>query len=207
MNKQLLFIALFSLLATNLHAEQSNWSGPYLGIHLGGATARHNRTNDSNYQNSYNSNGGLNLGIQAGYNLQKENFLFGLEAQLSHLNLSGDDGQMGGTLDGTKINWSAAIGPKIGYIIKNDYLIYGTAGGVIAGLKTTNYSAMEKSEDSKFGYFVGLGIDYRIKSNWITNVNYSISDLGDNKVDATSVFPFTTQHKYQHLSLGLSYKF
>jgi outer membrane immunogenic protein len=86
-------------------------------------------------------------------------------------------------------------------------MIYGTAGASVAGVKTTNYTAMEKSEDSKFGYFIGAGLAYKINSNWITDVSYQLTDLGDNRVEAVAVQAYNTQHKTQQISLGLSYKF
>jgi outer membrane immunogenic protein len=201
----LIFTSIFSL--SSVAAQNEDWSGPFVGINLGAMTARHNRTNDGGFQNSYNSNGGVNLGVHAGYNWQKENLLFGIETKLSYLGLRGDDGGTGGTVDGTKINWNASIGPKIGYIFKTDYMIYGTAGASVAGVKTTNYTAMEKSVDSKFGYFIGAGLAYKINSNWITDVSYQLTDLGDNRVEAVAVQAYNTQHKTQQISLGLSYKF
>ena len=110
-------------------------------------------------------------------------------------------------MDGTKINWSASVGPRLGYIIKNDFLIYGTTGAAMAGIKTTNYTAMDKAIDSKLGYFVGVGVDYKINPNWIAGLNYRFSDFGDTFVDAIGVTPFSTHNKLDEISLGLSYKF
>lgn len=71
------------------------WAGPYVGGHAGGAwgntgtTDSHNYTGDPTDHISVNGSGVI-AGGQIGYNIQRGNIVFGPEADLGYLGLSGN---------------------------------------------------------------------------------------------------------------------
>ena len=77
------------------YAPALQWPSFYVGGHLGGAFGNTDITDVFNYNgdpradNSVSSTG-LITGAQLGYNLQSGKFVYGIEADLGYLNLSGD---------------------------------------------------------------------------------------------------------------------
>lgn len=86
--------------ATDLYEETPEylspilWSGFYVGGHVGGAWGDIDVTDEYDYvgdpiKKSDLSTSGLLTGIQVGYNLQSGNIVYGIEADLGFMNLSG----------------------------------------------------------------------------------------------------------------------
>jgi outer membrane immunogenic protein len=72
------------------------WTGLYVGGHLGVARGNIDVTDVFDYNgdpradNSFDTLGAI-AGVQIGHNVQRGNFVFGVEADLGYLDLSGDD--------------------------------------------------------------------------------------------------------------------
>jgi len=77
------------------YAPALQWPSFYIGGHIGGVRGNIDVTDVFDYHgdpradNSVESTG-LITGVQLGYNLQSGNFVYGIEADLGYLNLSGD---------------------------------------------------------------------------------------------------------------------
>ena len=107
------------------YAPALQWPSFYVGGHLGGAFGNTDVTDVFDYhgdptaKNSVDSTG-LITGVQLGYNLQSGNFVYGIEADLGYLNLSGDK--------------SAALPNPTG--VKNNDIsaTYSTSGGLYGDL-------------------------------------------------------------------------
>lgn len=71
------------------------WTGPYIGVHVGGGFGKvdvsdtYDYHGDPHADNSYDATGVI-AGIQLGYNFRQGNLVYGIEADLGYLNLSGD---------------------------------------------------------------------------------------------------------------------
>ncbi len=71
------------------------WQGFYLGGHVGGAWAGPDVADTFTYVGDPSFNGGLDGsgfigGAQAGYNIQRDSLVFGLEGDIGYLGLSAD---------------------------------------------------------------------------------------------------------------------
>jgi outer membrane immunogenic protein len=70
------------------------WTGPYVGVHVGGGFGNvdvsdtYDYNGDPHADNSYDANGFI-AGLQLGYNFRQGNLVYGIEADLGYLNLSG----------------------------------------------------------------------------------------------------------------------
>ena len=76
------------------YAPSPIWAGVYFGVHLGGTRGRVDVSDTFDYngdphaENSFDTNGVI-AGVQVGYNWQRGNFVYGVEADLGYLDLSG----------------------------------------------------------------------------------------------------------------------
>jgi outer membrane immunogenic protein len=155
-----------------------NWTGFYVGGHVGGAFAG---------DNSLQGNGGRFLGgVQGGVDYQfANNFVLGAEAQYSWLGNSNNNGVLfpGGTLVTNKNDQLGSVTGRAGYAW-GPALLYAKGGyawrdnnniGVsIAGAPqpfTTNGSHRD-------GYTVGAGLEYMFAPNWSAKAEYQYYNFG-----------------------------
>lgn len=207
--KNLYLIFLFSLISLSAQANETNWTGFYVGGNLGYAKADSDskvslgalwsgesqalqdffRNNSQDKQNL----SGTGFGFQAGYDYQLANkIILGLEVDYTKLDL--DDSRQTPLLDGpidfafsnkVELNHSYSLRPKLGYAFDKTQL-YVTAGYV--------WTSAEFSSDviSEFGYskggkksktltsaIWGVGIEHKFFDNVSAKLEY-LKINGDN---------------------------
>ena len=181
-----------------------NWTGPYVGLHVGYGWG----SGDSSFTPLPSSGPlrfGLNPGsispdasgvlggLQAGYNYQVQNFVFGIEADFSGSGISGtrsagfvDEFGFGGVLASHQtIEWFGTVRPRVGYVVTPPLLLYATGGlaygnvdyaGIVAYDGGNAYSSYV--EKTKVGWTVGGGAEYAIAKHWTVKAEYLYMDLG-----------------------------
>mgnify|MGYP000040812263 FL=1 len=131
-------------------------------------------------------------GIQAGYNLQSGNLVFGLEADLQGADYAGTGLA---TVDGvtanatTAIGWFGSVRPRVGYAL-GDGLIYATGGLAFGGLDATidatgilgHNGTITTPEELAWGYAVGAGAEYALTDQVSIKGEYQFVQL---RADAT----------------------
>jgi outer membrane immunogenic protein len=251
MKKQLIitFTAAASLLSFPLKADDNlnKWNGFYGGVNVGYASGT-NHVDSLNGLSNTNLVGGEGSfspltdhisggfgGAQAGYNFQKNRFVYGIEADIQKSHITGgantniytnacEGGCSGSAPSGAqnleqKINWFSTIRGRFGYSIEN-ILLYGTAGLALADVKAdiTNYSGGTNTgsylSDSRtqFGWTVGAGVEWMIYKNWILDAQYLRISL--NKEDfhfqdnANSINLINQNNSdFNAFKIGINYKF
>ncbi|MGC1466577.1 MAG: outer membrane protein [Pseudolabrys sp.] len=146
-----------------------NWAGPYAGVNLGyqwGEIAN-NPTQPS----------GVEGGLQAGYNWQNGQFVFGAEADLQ---ASGADD----TFAPWKFSnpWFGTVRGRAG-IAMNNILFYGTLGLAFGELKGENLLLEESKTHG--GWAGGLGVEVGFNRNWSARVEYLYMDLSNRAYSIT----------------------
>jgi outer membrane immunogenic protein len=155
-----------------------NWTGFYVGGHVGGAFAGDNSLlgNDARFMG----------GVQGGFDYQfAPNWVIGAEAQYSWLNNSSNNGVLfpGGSLITTTNNeigsatgrfgytWGPALlYAKGGYAWRDNPNIGVSVAGVPQGFTTTG--------NHQDGYTVGAGLEYMFAPNWSAKVEYQYYNFG-----------------------------
>jgi outer membrane immunogenic protein len=166
-----------------------NWVGPYVGANAGyqwGSTTN-NPTKPS----------GLTGGVQAGYNWQYGQFVFGAEADLQ---LSGADDVFAGWKFSNP--WFGTVRGRAGYAI-NNILVYGTLGLAYGGLKGETAAGLTESR-TLGGWAGGLGMEVGFTPNWTARAEYLYIDLGDRNYAITGS---ANGLESSILRLGLNYRF
>jgi outer membrane immunogenic protein len=148
-----------------------SWVGPYLGGTLGyeWGSVSNNPTKPS----------GLEGGIEAGYNWQVGQFVFGGETDL---NLTGADD----TFAPWKFSnpWFGTLRARAG-IAFNNVLIFGTAGIAYGDLKAE--TALLSESKTSIGWTAGGGVEVGFSPNWSAKAEWLYLDLADRGYTVTGV--------------------
>lgn len=228
----------------------ADWSGPYVGIFAGaGVSTGEARRGDIggplitlDVQNGLfhdkvdHTEVDLIGGVSAGYNLQRGQFVFGVEGDLMladfdlHHRISEIDPNPTPPFTGlvTRTNFETEFGPiatarlRAGIAFDNT-LLYATGGlavgqvenSFILRLPQLAYSSPGWSEDGiNFGYAIGLGAEHRITSNIALKLEAMFIDLEDNTIHAVDNVTFpgeTIDYRFKNElfigRIGLSFAF
>lgn len=214
-----------------------NWQGLYVGGSIGASWL--NSTQDDGGANLFGYGGGAQsqkssslgflAGLQAGYNFQDRNFVYGLEADISwaggakasstssFVNYSGYSGAKTSQVDGLA-TFRARFGYDFGGTMP--YFTFGVALGEIKNTyNITGYSGRNFGSGSKTswepGLAVGGGIEHRFtNSPWSIKGEVLWVGFKDTKVDVTGVAGYGGQNGNVKFSndlvlgrLGLNYRF
>jgi outer membrane immunogenic protein len=137
----------------------------------------------------------------AGYNWQLQNFLVGVEGDFgygfnstTHNGISGTHlaGLSGGDLTRVRDTWDASARARLGYVVSPQALVYVTGGAswisgdfsascvagsfALGGWCAAAHS--EKQTDTRLGWTVGAGAEWRFTPQWIARAEYRYSDYG-----------------------------
>jgi outer membrane immunogenic protein len=156
--------------------EFPDWSGFYIGAYgaYGFGDTRSSDNNDSKPQDPY-------PGIHAGYSLELENIVIGIEGDLSLADLDGDTGS-GAGLVSQDIDNIAAISGRIGLPFDN-MLVFASAGWSWADSERNT----PISKDNKLlnGPTLGAGFQYGLGNQLVGRFEYVHIDYGKVTYDIT----------------------
>lgn len=209
-------------------APAMDWTGFYAGAFAGGGWGttdiESERRSHAEVQTLEGGEGGgpsLDLeadvdgmlgGVQAGYDLQHDAFVFGIVGDFAFSGISGDVEKTkeektepvltnggGGGGDGSgppaafdmEYDWLATLRARVGFLPTENWLIYGTGGLAWAGVNfesTINEGPLQglSNDDSNFGYALGGGTEVRLDENWSLFAEALYMDFGDNDLDVES---------------------
>ncbi|MDB5581973.1 MAG: porin [Bradyrhizobium sp.] len=208
----------------------ANWAGFYLGGNFGSGTAR-NRTSLAVLGTNEQFNlapDGINGGVQAGYNWQAANWVFGVETDIqgstqkdNRTCVVGCQGAGGSFANyESKLPWFGTVRGRLGYSVGST-LFYATGGYAYGGVKTNINSAFlngpvtTRLSETKGGWTAGAGIETPFTllglfgPNWTSKTEYLYVDLGSTSGIIADVNPAvtTTSVKEHVLRTGLNYHF
>jgi outer membrane immunogenic protein len=213
----------------------SDWTGFYLGIHGGYGWGEIN-PDDFDFGGSFHNpkpKGGL-FGAQAGYNWQYGRAVVGLELDYSGASLK-DDQQVNifsiceidalrtsvkqscdtvGLAVRSKIDQLASARARVGYLLTDNLLAFGTAGlgwGHSSETIAVTFNGSDifalKAKTDHFGWVAGGGLEYKFAQNWLIRGEYLHYDFG---VDSFAFQPILTINSKTTVDVArgaLSYKF
>lgn len=198
-----------------------NWTGFYVGAHIGGAWS-HTNVNDVN---SYAAGGvttvdttGVFGGAQLGYNMQMNNFLIGIEGDIGYMGIGGTS-LLTGSVSGTRVGLNGAvygdITARLGLTFDR-LLVYAKGGWAIMGDPTafstvTGSFSSRSSKSSVNGWTVGGGAEYAFSHNWTAKAEYQYFNFANadytvfNAVNTP--FLFNQDLTIHTVKVGINYKF
>jgi len=174
-----------------------NWTGFYIGAHVGAGWGDTTATDDRATNGScWNRCGfqwtarpkGFVGGGQAGYNWQAGNIVFGVEGDVGFLGTRGSAAAIisTDTIVHTDGGFYATARGRLGLAF-NTTLVYGTGGWIGADLGSTvndNIGSSVNTNDGGFksGWIAGGGMEFAAIGPWSIKVEVLHYDLGDKQV-------------------------
>ena len=189
-----------------------NWTGFYLGGHLGGAFSASNNFNGlvlSDYEAR------LLGGVQVGADWQfAPNWVIGAEGQYSWLGKNNIDAIFpGGFVYSNNPRGLGSITGRVGYAA-GPALFYVKGGYAYSDHRETLTFggvpvAFALSGNHTNGWTVGGGVEYMFAPNWSAKAEYQYYDFGDSRFLApAALVPFGSFNNDIHtLKLGVNYRF
>jgi outer membrane immunogenic protein len=134
-------------------------------------------------------------GGQIGYNWKRDQWLFGLEADIQYSDQKGSytacnvAGCLAGSALGTadhRLKWFGTFRGRAGWLPTNWLLLYAT-GGLVYGQLESNYLSgivgttllAGSNSTTRAGWTVGGGAEGRINNEWSVKVEYLYADYGN----------------------------
>ena len=194
-----------------------SWAGLYVGASAGFGAGDTQTTlsafNTSLQIADYDINGAI-YGGHIGYNFQRGNFVFGLEAGLNGTDMDGSQGILTSLITSEReLDWYATATARLGYA-SGKTLFYGFGGVAWADVTSRlaiGGTTVREDEETHVGWTAGLGIEHALTNNFIVRVEYSHVDLGEETTTYNIADEFTINKdvdaKFDAIKIGASYKF
>lgn len=219
-----------SLKDTPSYAAAPTWGGLYIGGSAGfgvGDTTDKVDIDDSVpdvienlleaiLQSKYDVNGAI-YGVHAGYNWQRGNLVYGLEAGFNGTNMNGASPCVVLLSCEREMDWYGTGVLRIGYAPGNT-LFYGF-GGVAWGEVSTKIGLISpgvplyvEGEETHVGWTAGAGIEHAFNDRFSVRVEYSHVDLGEEDTALSYqgyTIPFVSDKvdlSFDAIKVGASYK-
>lgn len=219
MKRTIYSLATVAVLSVAGSAQALDWSGLYVGGHLGST----NLSGAMDAYTPYNDYDGFDLqgtgghagvgGLQAGYNWDQGTYVFGIEATLTaggpsttttSSDLRGEVPEFSRSLDGM-----GTLTPRIGFKAGNA-LVYAKAGLAMAKLGVSHDQGdLIKGSSTENGWTIGLGVEVPATDRMTWKIEYNYADFGNVRTDmAGSPDIYTIQKaKTNSIFVGFNYYF
>ncbi|MER9133877.1 outer membrane protein [Mesorhizobium sp. M0768] len=188
-------------------ASTYNWTGFYLGAHVGGGKSKVDWEFTAFGTTADHDGSGAMGGAQVGYNFQSGNIVYGVEADISAAKIDGDTDCPNPAFScESDVKMLGSLRGRIGYAMDR-LLIYGTGGLGFGTVEISTSPATSDTTKTRAGWTLGAGLEYAFDDHWSLKGEYKYFDLG--KADYTTGFDENVELKVHiHTGvIGLNYKF
>jgi outer membrane immunogenic protein len=206
----------------------SSWTGFYVGVHGGGAWGHSRSTNvppSDGFDEgavptsvSVNPTGWL-AGVQAGYNYQVNNWLFGLEGEFGYLGLKRrveiipDPDNFAEV----KYSWYGTFTARLG-LAMDRWLAYvkgglavaritNEAGDLVDGSNVVDLTDVTSKTRTRAGWAAGGGIEHAIAAGWSIKAEYLYMDFGKDQSTNASGDVFEHYNRVHTAKVGINRRF
>jgi outer membrane immunogenic protein len=201
------------------------WTGFYFGAHGGGGWGQKDTTIApfafggalfTSPGTTIDISGGL-AGGQIGANYQAGSWVLGVEADASWANLTGNTACATGIVGvagncHAKVDALGTFAGRLGFALDR-LLLFGKAGAAFADDKYDITSiAAYKSNETRWGWMAGAGVEYSFADSWSAKVEYNYLDFGTRAVrftDTTGILFLDTniRERIHVAKVGINYRF
>jgi outer membrane immunogenic protein len=185
-----------------------------------------------NVSSGSNTAAGWLAGAQIGYNYQIKNWVLGVEGEANWTGLKGSNKDSNyANINQSQTDFVGILGGRFGYAWDR-VLLYGKAGGAWAhdkysvfsnktfavgnGVPTpvtvTSGTEVDEAIVNRFGYMLGVGVEYALTPHWSVKAEYEYLDFGRQRTTlapvTTIVSPFDEdiRQRIQIAQVGFNYK-
>jgi outer membrane immunogenic protein len=209
-----------------------NWTGFYIGGHIGGGWGREGSTElapgtlafpTGTVFTGHNTSGFLG-GVQGGFNWQASpNFVLGIEGEYTWMGLRGTSTTVSivnGFTSTSAVNANdvALVTGRAGYAA-NDWLFFVKGGGAWGEGKSSGTGTLANgtffdstsSSSNRSGWVIGGGVEWGFAPNWSAKIEYNHIDFGSTTVaiaSSTGTTSFvSSSDRIDVVKAGVNYRF
>jgi outer membrane immunogenic protein len=192
------------------------WTGPYVGLNIGGIWSSNQWTDTVFNQNIGTINGrGLLGGAQAGFDYQiSPNWLVGIRAMFDGTGFRKSQPEnvfcFGCELTASaETSWFATLTGRGGYLWLPTLLFYGKAGAAWVSdeySQTVNGGLSARQQITRTGFDVGAGFEWMFVQNWSLFAEYDFAGFGSAHVNNLLTAADIHQN-VQVILAGFNYRF
>ena len=211
-----------------------NWTGFYIGGHVGGAWLNNDWNVPSDPLNiaggcagcprpaGSHTDSSWAAGIQGGFNYQINNWLIGVEADVSWTDLNGSSTSLfipPSTINSKTDDFGTITG-RLG-MTWDRALLYVKGGGAWSHDKyfTTLIGnptvPAQEADDTRWGWTIGGGLEYMFWKNWTAKVEYDYLDFGTTRETVRplpacagcAAFDYDVRQRISVVKVGINYLF
>lgn len=187
-----------------------SWSGPYIGVHAGGASSSIDWTYSVAGTTADHDGDGAFGGLQAGYNFRSGGLVWGVEADISAAGISGSTPCPNPSFScDSDIRWLGSVRLRAGFTTGN-VLIYGTGGfgfGRVEISTTHPVVGTNGSERNETGWTAGGGAEFLVDRNWSIKGEYLYYDLGAGTYTVDNNLKVRADTTIHTGKIGFNYRF
>jgi outer membrane immunogenic protein len=191
-----------------------NWSGFYVGGHIGGGFENSSWTDPFTGSNDTFNNSGFLGGAQIGVNTQFNWLVLGLEGDFSWTSaIKGTGTDSAGDSITTSPQWTSTVTGRIGAAFDR-LLVYGKGGVAFAEDKSTLTDLTGASSTdtmTRVGWTAGAGLEYALTDNWSVRAEYDYLGFGSKQLNfstpALGTVSTNADLNVQEVKAGFDYKF
>jgi outer membrane immunogenic protein len=155
-----------------------DWSGLYLGLHAGYLWGDVDIEEEGAPASSGGDIDGFVGGALAGFNVQFDPVVLGIEADIGWTDADGDGTALPPEPDYSyELNWNAHVRGRAGFAF--DRALIFVAGGLAIADLDIDQEEQEQEGGTYYGYSIGGGIDYAFTDTLIGRIEYLHDDFGD----------------------------
>ncbi|MGD9805465.1 MAG: outer membrane protein [Hyphomicrobiaceae bacterium] len=175
------------------------WTGMYVGAQAGYGWGSSVHTDSFSASSGRFDMDGFVGGGTLGYNLQAGQIVWGIETDISFVDVSGSGGPL--NLYTSSVDWLWTVRGRLGVDL-NGWMPYVTGGLAVADVYASALGS--SNSDTLMGYTIGGGLEIKLDRSWSTKVEYLFVDLGDLRLPATVRADFD---ELRIVRAGINYKF
>lgn len=192
-------------------AFSQDWAGFYAGVHAGYAFGDTDWTFTDFGTTADHDIEGPAGGLQAGYNFQSGNIVYGGEVDATLYTADGDTPCPGPSFNcGSELGIGGSARLRAGFAT-DGFLFYATGGAALVDSEFTienpGTGFFESSSDLQVGWTVGGGIEYLWTPMISARLEYRYTDLGENTFTDSFDERIKTDQRYHTVFVGLNWHF
>jgi outer membrane immunogenic protein len=190
-----------------------NWTGIYLGGHIGEAYSASTWTDPFNStSNDEFSSWGFLGGGQLGANAQFNRLVIGVEGDFSWINSINKGTDSIGEAINTNVEWTSTVDARIGAAFDR-LLVYGKGGLALAEDQSSLTDLGSNTATSSFlrtGWTVGAGLEYALDDHWSAKIEYDYLGFGSQTMNFTTPLESVSSSaslNLQEVKAGINFRF
>lgn len=193
-----------------LPARAYDWSGPYVGGHLGYDWGRTRVLDNGVLTESGAPTNGVVGGLLAGMNWQSGLFVYGLEVDFGAANLRGSGIPRvvpPPPANQYVVDWTGNVRARLGFVILPTTLIFAAGGFAFSSFEFQHSETGQNFGTIFPGWTFGGGIDQMFTANLIGRIEYLYTDYGNKTYQIAPGDFYNAAFKTQTLRGALIWKF